>query len=45
MEREPRHLPTLTVNPDIRDIDEFELSDITLTGYDPYPALPAPVAV
>ena len=43
--RKPRHRPTLTVNPGIRDIDGFELSDITLTGYDPYPALPAPIAV
>ncbi|MSS45934.1 thymidylate synthase [Cutibacterium sp. WCA-380-WT-3A] len=45
LKREPRRLPTLTVNPDIRDIDGFELSDITLTGYDPYPALPAPISV
>ena len=45
LEREPRQLPQLTVNPEIRDIDGFELSDITLTGYDPCPALPAPIAV
>ena len=45
LKREPRHLPTLTVNPNVRDIDGFELSDLTLTGYDPYPALPAPIAV
>ena len=45
LKRKPRHRPTLTVNPGIRDIDGFELSDITLTGYDPYPALPAPIAV
>src|SRR5260363_143404 len=45
LKRKPRHRPTLTVNPNVRDIDGFELSDITLTGYDPYPALPAPIAV
>lgn len=45
LSREPRPLPTLRLNPAVRSIDEFELSDIELSGYDPHPAIKAPVAV
>jgi thymidylate synthase len=43
--REPRPLPTMTLNPARRSIDQFELADFTLSGYDPYPTIKAPIAV
>jgi len=43
--REPRPLPTMKLNPARREIDAFEYDDFTLEGYDPHPALRAPVAV
>ncbi|MEK7140061.1 MAG: thymidylate synthase [Patescibacteria group bacterium] len=43
--REPRPLPTMRVNPDVRDIDAFRYEDFELIGYDPHPGIKAPVAV
>lgn len=43
--REPRPLPQLTLNPEIRALDDFTFEDFTLTGYEPHPAIKAPVAV
>ena len=43
--REPRALPTLRLNPDRKGIDEFEMGDVELVGYDPHPAIKAPIAV
>jgi thymidylate synthase len=45
LEREPRPLPSMTINPAVRSIDDFELSDFTLENYDPHPAIKAPIAV
>lgn len=43
--RDTRPLPTIRINPHVRDIDAFELSDIEVVGYDPHPAIKAPIAV
>ncbi|MCB0907702.1 MAG: thymidylate synthase, partial [Nocardioidaceae bacterium] len=43
--REPRALPTLRLNPEVRALDAFELEDITVEGYDPHPVIRAPIAV
>ncbi len=43
--REPRPLPRMKINPEVRDILKFRYEDFELEGYDPHPAIKAPVAV
>lgn len=45
LSRTPRSLPVMALNPERKDIFSFVYEDFCLTGYDPYPAIKAPVAV
>ena len=43
--RQPRELPTLVLNDNVRSIFDFDYKDFTIENYDPHPHIPAPVAV
>src|SRR3989338_6667185 len=45
LSREPRSLPTMTLNPERKNIDDFVYEDFKLENYDPHPAIKAPIAV
>jgi thymidylate synthase len=45
LSRTPRPLPTMKINPNVKDIFEFTYEDFTLENYDPYPGIKAPVAI
>ncbi|MBI4067928.1 thymidylate synthase [Candidatus Kaiserbacteria bacterium] len=42
--REPKDIPTMRINPNVESIDDFTLDDFMLFGYDPHPAITAPIA-
>lgn len=45
LSREPRALPQMRINPEIKDINDFKFEDFELVNYDPHPAIKAPIAV
>ncbi len=45
LSREPRPLPTMRINPEVKSIFDFRFEDFTLENYHPWPHIPAPVAV
>lgn len=45
LSREPRQLPLMTINPEVKDILEFRYGDFSLKDYDPHPAIKGEISV
>ena len=45
LSRQPKLLPRMVINPEVTDLFDFKYDDFSLVGYDPHPAIKAPVAV
>jgi thymidylate synthase len=45
LSREPKKLPTMNINPDVKDIFDFKFEDFQLEGYDPHPHIKGKVSV
>ena len=43
--RTPKPFPTMKINPDIKEIDDFKIEDFTLEGYDPHPPIKGDITV
>ena len=45
LSRDPRELPTMWINPEVSEIDNFTFEDFKLNNYNPHPAISAPISV
>jgi thymidylate synthase len=43
--REPKQWPRMRINPEVNDLFAFRLEDFRLDDYEPWPHIPAPIAV
>lgn len=43
--RQPRELPQMVLNPEIKELKDFKFDDFQLSNYDPYPVIKAPIAI
>ena len=45
LERTPRPLPTMSINPEVKDITKFQWEDFQLLNYEPHPHIKAEIAI
>lgn len=45
LQRKPRKLPIMNINPEVKDVFSFKYEDFELEGYDPHPHIKAPIAI